>query len=78
MLNVERPLRVLWMCRCVVCLYLSWFVWSSGSGVLLVMVFLRLCSVSPSVPMFFFVVVKCGAEVGFVPLDVFDRATEVW
>ena len=26
----------------------------------------------------FFVVVKCGTEVGFVPLDVFDRATEVW
>ena len=50
---------------------------SSGSGVLLVMVFLKLCSVSPSVAMFF-VVVECGAEVGFVPLDVFDRATEVW
>ena len=49
----------------------------SGSGVLLVMVFLKLCSVSPSVPMFF-VVVECGAEVGSVPLDVFDRATEVW
>ena len=41
------------------------------------MVFLRSCSVSPSVAMFF-VVVECGTEVGFVPLDVFDRATEVW
>ena len=65
------------MCLCVVCLYLSCFL-PSGSGVLLVMVFLKLCSVSPSVAMFFFVVVECGAEVGFVPLDVFDRATEVW
>ena len=50
---------------------------SSGSGVLLVMVFLKLCSVSPSVPMFF-VVVECGAKVGFVPLNVFNRATKVW
>ena len=49
---------------------------SSGSGVLLVIVFLRVCSVSPSVAMFF-VVVQCCAEVGFVPLEVFARATEV-
>ena len=77
MLNVERPFRVLWMCRCVVCLYLSWFLLSSGCGVLLVMVFLKLCSVSQSVPMFF-VLVECGAKVGFVPLNVFDRATKVW
>jgi hypothetical protein len=26
----------------------------------------------------FFVVVECGAEVGFVPLNVFDRATHMW
>ena len=26
----------------------------------------------------FFVVVECGAKVGFVPLNVFDRATQVW
>ena len=62
MLNVDRPLRVVWMCRCVVCFHLSWFFLSSGSGVLLVMVFLMLCSVSPKVPMFF-VIVECGAKV---------------
>ena len=26
----------------------------------------------------FFVVVECGAKVGFVPLNVFERATQVW
>ena len=41
------------------------------------MVFLMLCSVSPKVPMFF-VLVECGAEVGSVPLDVFDCAPDVW
>ena len=38
------------------------FFLSSGSGVLLVMVFLMLCSVSPQVPMFF-VIVERGAKV---------------
>ena len=41
------------------------------------MVFLMLCSVSPSVAMFF-VVVECGAKVGSVPLNVFDCTTDMW
>ena len=76
MLNVDRPLRVVWMCRCVVCFHLSWFFVEWEWGV-----------VGDGVPdgVFCesygshvgFVVVKCGAKVGVVPLDVFGCSTDV-
>ena len=76
MLNVDRPLRVVWMCRCVVCFHLSWFLLAEWEG----------CVVGDGVPDVVcesygahvgFVVVKCGAKVGVVPMDVFGCSTDV-